>query len=82
MAKTNVVVELVGEDGNAFAIIGRVKKALRKNGYADLAKEFQKEAMSGDYDHLLSVVTEYVEVEDDDFDDLGDSDEEDCEEEA
>lgn len=80
MAKTNVVVELVGEDGNAFAIIGRVSQALKKNGYADLAKEFQKEAMSGDYDHLLRTAMEYVEVEDRDAE-LEDEEEEDEDEE-
>jgi len=77
MAKTNVVVKLVGEDGNAFAIIGRVSQALKKNGHADLAKEFQKEAMSGDYNHLLITAMEYVEIEGDVDQDM--EDEEDVE---
>jgi hypothetical protein len=63
MPKTNITVKLVGEDGNAFAILGKVSKALRNNGHADLAKEFQKEAMSGDYDHLLCTAMDYVEIE-------------------
>lgn len=63
MAKTDITVKLVGEDGNAFAIIGRVSQALKRGGHADLAKEFQKEAMSGDYDHLLQTAMEYIEVE-------------------
>jgi len=62
MAKTNVKVKLVGKDGNAFAILGRVSKALRKAGYPDLAKEFLEEAMSGDYNHLLQTCMKYVEV--------------------
>jgi hypothetical protein len=63
MAKTNITVKLVGEDGNAFVILGKVSSALKRNGHADLAKEFQKEAMSGDYDHLLQTAMEYVEIE-------------------
>jgi hypothetical protein len=63
MAKTDVTVKLTGEDGNAFAILGRVIKALKRAGLADLAKEYQAEAMAGDYDHLLRTTMEYVEVE-------------------
>lgn len=61
--KTNIKVKLVGGDGNAFAIIGKVSKELRRAGYSDLVKEFQNEAMSGDYDHLLQTAMKYVEVE-------------------
>ena len=63
MPKTDIHVTLVGEDGNAFAIIGRVKKALQRAGHKDLAEEYQKEATSGDYDNLLRVTMEYVEVD-------------------
>lgn len=50
----DVSVALVGEDGNAFAIIGRVSRALRGAGAdRDAIAEFRREAMSGDYDHLL-----------------------------
>jgi len=63
MPKTNVTVQLTGKDGNAFAIIGAVSQALKRSGNAELAKEFQKEATSGDYDHLLQTAMEYVEVE-------------------
>lgn len=63
MAKTNVTVKLIGNDGNAFAIMGQVTKALKRAGHADLVDEYRKEAMSGDYDNLLRVTMEYVEVE-------------------
>ena len=63
MPKTDVVVKLVGEDGNAFAIIGKVRKALERGGHADLVEPFTKEAESGDYGHLLQTAMEYVEVE-------------------
>ncbi len=60
----NVKVKLVGEDGNAFFIIGRVVKALRR---ADVPKDeidaFTKEVMAGDYNHLLQTVMKTVETE-------------------
>lgn len=43
--------------------IGKVREALIKNGRKDLVEEFIKEAQSGNYDHLLATVMEYVEVE-------------------
>ena len=55
--------KLTGEDGNAFAIMGRVTKALKKAGQGDKVAEFQKKAMSGDYNKLLSVCLEYVDNE-------------------
>jgi len=56
-------VRLVGEDGNAFAIMGRVTRALRKAGYAsDDVSEYRREAMSGDYNNLLSVTMRWVDV--------------------
>lgn len=62
MSKTNITVQLTGEDGNAFAIIASVRKALRKAGLREEAKEFQEEAIKGDYDHLLQTVHKYVNV--------------------
>jgi hypothetical protein len=63
MPKTNVKVKLIGEDANAFSILGRVKKALIRAGHAELANEYIKEATAGNYDHLLQVTQDYVEVE-------------------
>jgi len=61
---TKPTVKLVGEDGNAFSIIGRVKKALRCAGAdKEYIDKYLKEATSGDYDHLLVVSMEYVNVE-------------------
>ena len=62
LKQTGIKVKLVGEDGNAFAILGKVAHALRKAGHKELAQEFTKEAMSGDYDHLLATVCEVVKV--------------------
>lgn len=63
MPKTNINVKLVGEDGNAFAILGKVKKALERAGHKELAEQYMKEATAGDYDNLLRVTMDYVEVE-------------------
>lgn len=58
-----VEVQLVGRDGNAFAILGAVSRALRKAGVSrDEINEFNDEAMSGDYDNLLRVCMKWVEV--------------------
>ena len=59
-----VVVPLVGEDGNAFAILGRVVAALRQAGVpAEERQEFMREATAGDFDALLQTVMRWVEVE-------------------
>ena len=59
----DITVELVGQDGNAFAILGSVSQALRR---ADVSKaeikEFTDEATSGDYDHLLQTCMRWVDV--------------------
>lgn len=58
-----VEVELIGHDGNSFAILGRVRAALRAAGVErDMLSRFQSEATSGDYDHLLATVQRWVSV--------------------
>ena len=66
-----VKVKLVGEDGNAFSILGRVVSAMNEAGLPhEQSAEFIKEATSGDYDHLLQTVMEFVSVDlDDDTED-------------
>ena len=56
-------VKLVGEDGNAFVVLGKVSKALKKAGMKIESDAFLKEAVQGDYDHLLRTAMKYVEVE-------------------
>jgi hypothetical protein len=59
----DIRVTLVGEDGNAFAILGRVRIALKKAGIAqEQIDRFMSEATNGDYDHLLQVVMAWVDV--------------------
>ncbi|CAB4172006.1 hypothetical protein UFOVP1346_52 [uncultured Caudovirales phage] len=46
----------LGGDGNAFAILGRVKTALIKAGNSkEMASQYFEQATAGDYDHLLQV---------------------------
>lgn len=58
----DVTVKLVGRNGNAFAIIGAVSNALRAAGYRDSVEAYMNEAMSGDYDNLLRVSAQTVNV--------------------
>ena len=60
----NVTVQLTGQDGNAFAIMGAVSKALRR---ADVHKseidKYTAESMEGDYDALLMTAMKWVDVQ-------------------
>jgi hypothetical protein len=56
-----VRMRLVGEDGNAFAIMGRFRRAARDAGWsAEEISDVLEEAMAGDYDHLLATMMEHV----------------------
>jgi Domain of unknown function (DUF4314) len=56
-----VQVQLSGEDGNAFAILGRTAAALRAAGVpSEEIDAFFAEATSGDYDHLLHTTMAWV----------------------
>jgi len=56
-------VQLVGKDGNAFAILGRTLAALRAAGVSASERVlFRDEATSGDYDNLLATVMRWVET--------------------
>lgn len=62
--KTDIVVELIGRDGNIFNLMGLVTRALRRNGRGDLVAEFTKAVTdSKSYDEALCVIMEYVIVE-------------------
>lgn len=63
MSKTGIKISSK-MDGNAFAILGTVKRAMRRGKIdPEIIKEFMKEATSGDYDHLLRTVMDYVDLE-------------------
>lgn len=55
--------KLVGEDGNAFAVLGAAQRAARNAGWTkEQIDAYRTEAMSGDYDNLLAVTQEYFDV--------------------
>ncbi len=56
-------VELLGQDGNAFNIMGLCHKAARKAGWTkEKIEAVMKEMKSGDYDHLLQVALTHFDV--------------------
>ena len=53
---------LVGVNGNAFSIMGYVRNALKKEGLKDKIKEYTQKATAKDYNHLIAVSLEYIEL--------------------
>ncbi len=60
----SVNLDLVGHNGNAFAIMGVFQRQARKEGWTqeeiDMVLE---EAKSGDYNHLLATIMNHCEPE-------------------
>ena len=64
MPYTNVTVQLINTDGNAFALLGKVRQTLRSAEYdTAFIERFTQEAMAGNYDELLQCIMRYVNVE-------------------
>lgn len=58
-----IEVQLTGNDGNAYAIMGSVRRALKRAKISsDEIDEYMKQSMSGDYDNLLRVAMSWVTV--------------------
>ena len=51
---------LVGQDGNAFALMGYTAKCMKECGLRDEIEKMREEAMSSDYNNLISVCDSYV----------------------
>lgn len=59
----DLTVLLSGEDGNAFAILARMRQSMRLHGIeANRISAFITEATQGDYDHLLRTCQKWVTV--------------------
>ena len=59
----HITVQLIGFDGNAFTVLGRVAQAMRRHGLDDAeVKVFMAEATAGDYNHLLATAIRWVDV--------------------
>ena len=65
---TDIPLQLVGQDGNAYFILARAHKALREGGRSDLWEEFYKKATSSDYNNLLCTCMDYFVVDADEED--------------
>ena len=61
--QTGVKVQLTGEDGNIFAIMGRVQKAMKRAGFKKEAKELSEEVTKSlSYDEALEYISDYVDI--------------------
>jgi hypothetical protein len=59
----DIEVRLIGTDGNAYAVISQVRKALREAGVEPTEiGDYVKEAMSGDYNNVLATTMAWVDV--------------------
>lgn len=57
-------VTLSGTDGNAYAIMGKVGRELRRAGYTkEQENQYIEEATAGDYNNLIQVTMKWVNVE-------------------
>lgn len=61
----DITVQLTGEDGNVFSIIGRVRRSLQRAGVSEAdVTAFTNEVMaSHSYDEALQTVMRWVNVE-------------------
>ena len=56
-------VRLVGEDGNAYSILGRIISAWKHTNHPlkhEIAAQYREEATSDTYKHLLNISREYI----------------------
>lgn len=75
-----IQLNLVGLDGNAFSLLGAFASQARKEHWSkEEIEEVHREAMRGNYDHLISTLSKHCEYEEDWEDDF--EDEENCEDE-
>jgi len=68
--KGKVPLQLVGLDGNAFAIMGRFRESARQHGWSqDKIQSVLAECRAGNYDHLLQTIMQYTyDPNDEDYD--------------
>lgn len=60
----DITVQLTGEDGNAYAILGAVSAALKQAKVStEEVQKFMAEATAGDYNHLLTTAMKWVDVQ-------------------
>jgi hypothetical protein len=63
MKYPHVHVQLTGGSSNAFTVMGAATKAMRRAGVSQKDIDaYRAEATAGDYDHLLAVTMDWVNV--------------------
>ncbi len=62
--QTGIAVELIGTDGNVYALLARCARALRHAGLPDEAEELKQRVLNEakSYDDAIALMCEYVEV--------------------
>jgi hypothetical protein len=59
----HIRIKLTGDDGNAFGIMARVARVMKEAGVDEEdIKAYRDACKSGDYNHLLRVTMETVDV--------------------
>ena len=59
--KPTIKIYLEGEAGNAYVIMGKTCNALFNEGAdEEYLNKYRDEAMSGDYENLLKITSQYV----------------------
>lgn len=67
--------QLTGKDGNAFAVMGRARLAMKHANYPkELIDQYLEECKRVDYDGMLVLTLQYVEDYGDAYDDLTEDD--------
>jgi len=60
VANPEIVIDLTGPEGNAFALMGYATNFARQIGYTPEAiEELMREMRSGDYEHLVKVFDDH-----------------------
>ena len=58
-----IKVNLIGEDGNIFNLVGIVSREMRCNGLEELASEIRNRVFNSEsYDNALQIIMEYVDI--------------------
>lgn len=66
----HIRIAMVGENGNAFSIMGRVQKAMKKEGCTpEEVTEVLDVMKEGDYNHLLNAVMDIFSIDGEDDED-------------
>jgi alkylhydroperoxidase family enzyme len=59
----DVTVQLSGEDGNAFMVLGLCQRAAKRAGLSEAEiSEFMKEATANNYSNVLNTAMEWFDV--------------------